>query len=201
VPSLSLARKPAALSWDVAGALQTAALTAQASLEVLNIGDHDVVLVSAAAGGVGLVYAQLALHSGAAVIGTAGPANHYFLHSLGIIPVRYGPGLADRVRSAAPAPLTAVQDNHGREAVLAGLELGVPPERIVAIADHAAVVEMSLSAPGRYQRSAATLQRLAEVAASGRLQIPVPTFPFEEASAAYERLEFGHGRGRVAIRL
>jgi NADPH:quinone reductase-like Zn-dependent oxidoreductase len=60
VSATNLARKPAKLSWDVAGTLQTAALTAQASLDVLNIGKQDVVLVSAAAGGVGLVYAQLA---------------------------------------------------------------------------------------------------------------------------------------------
>jgi D-arabinose 1-dehydrogenase-like Zn-dependent alcohol dehydrogenase len=135
------------------------------------------------------------------VIGTAGPDNQDFLRSLGIIPVRYGSALADRVRAAAPAPLTAVQDNHGREAVLAGVELGVRLERIVAIADHAAVAEMGLSSPGRYQRSAATLQRLAEGAASRLLRVPVKTYRLEDASAAYERLESGHGQGKVALRL
>ncbi|RHW24073.1 hypothetical protein D0Z08_26360 [Nocardioides immobilis] len=201
VPATNLARKPDNLSWDVAGALQTAALTAQASIDVLGIGEHDVVLVSAAGGGVGLLYSQLALASGAVVIGTAGNDNLEFLSSLGIIAVPYGPGLADRVKAVSPEPLTAVQDNHGREAVLAGLELGVPPERIVAIADHAAVAELGLSSPGRYLRSAATLERIANAAAAGKLGIPVQTFPFEQAREAYERLETGHGRGKIALRV
>lgn len=211
VPATNLARKPDGLSWDVAGALQTAALTAQASIDVLAIDESDVVLVSAAAGGVGLVYAQLALAAGAVVIGTAGPGNHEFLRSLGVIPVTYGLSLAmpvahgldlaDRVRTATPAPLTAVQDNHGREAVLAGLELGVPRERIVAIADHAAVTEFGLSAPGRYRRSASTLQRIAATAAAGKLRLPVEVFPFAQAAEAYQRLEKGHGRGKIALRI
>jgi RpiB/LacA/LacB family sugar-phosphate isomerase len=201
VPATNLARKPDALAWDIAGALQTAALTAQASLDVLGIAGHDVVLVSAAAGGVGLVYAQLAMATGAVVIGTAGESNQEFLSSLGIVPVTYGPDLAERVRRAHPASLTAVQDNHGREAVLAGLELGVPPERIVAISDHAAVTEFGLASPGRYHRSAITLQSIADAAAAGRLRLPVEAFRFDQAAAAYQRLETGHGRGKVALRL
>jgi NADPH:quinone reductase-like Zn-dependent oxidoreductase len=201
VAPTNVARKPSGLSWDVAGALQTAALTARASLDVLSVGAGDVVLVSAAAGGVGLVYTQLALASGAVVIGTAGEDNQEFLRSIGVVPVRYGPGLADRVRSVSPSPLTAVQDNHGREAVLAGLELGVPPQRIVTIADHPAVEQFGLSSPGRYRRSSATLQRIADTAAAGKLRLPVQVFPFEQAVAAYQRLESGHGRGKVALRL
>lgn len=199
VPARHLARKPEALPWDVAGALQTAALTAQACLGLLDIGSGDVVLVSAAAGGVGSVYAQLAIEYGAIAIGTASSANLPYLRSLGIIAVPYGPGLVDRVQAVLPGPLTAVQDNHGREAVDAGLSLGLPPDRIVTIADHAATAELGLASPGRYARSASTLSRIAELAAVGRLSLPVRLYPLSEAAAAYRHLEIGHGRGRIAL--
>lgn len=81
------------------------------------------------------------------------------------------------------------------------LELGLAAERIVAIADHAAVAEFGLSSPGRYERSAATLSTLARACADGRLRIPVQTYPFDQAVAAYERLESGHGRGKVTLRI
>jgi NADPH-dependent curcumin reductase CurA len=45
---------------------------------------------------------QLALVRDARVIGTAGPANHEYLRSLGAEPVAYGDGLLERVRALAP---------------------------------------------------------------------------------------------------
>lgn len=143
-----LARKPASVPFEIAGSLATAGLTAWASLETLGIGAADTVLVSAAAGGVGQLYSQLAIGRGGTVIGTAGPANHDLLGSLGVRPVAYGDGLAARVAEAAGGPVTAVQDNHGRETVEAGLELGVPPERICTIVDYPAVQEFGILTRG-----------------------------------------------------
>ncbi len=199
VPASHLARKPPDLDWSVAGALQTSGLTAYACLERLAIGADDVVLVSAAAGGVGLVYTQLAAARGATVIATAGPSNQEFLRGLGAIPVTYGEGLAERVRDVAQGPVTAVQDNHGREAALAGLELGVPADRIVVIADHAAVDELGVSSPGRYERLSGNLARVAQ-AMVGR-QLPVRRFPLADVVAAYAELESGHGRGKVVLEI
>lgn len=191
-------RKPQDLSWESAGSLMTAALTADAALKVLNPGEGDTVLVSAAAGGVGLVYSQLALRAGARVIGTASESNHEFLRSLGVIPVTYGPGLAERVR--ALGTVTAVQDNFGRETIDAGLELGLPASRICSIVDHAAVAELGLASPGRYARSAATLSQLAELLASGELVLPIErAFGFDEVRAAFDLLESRHLRGKIVV--
>jgi NADPH:quinone reductase-like Zn-dependent oxidoreductase len=61
------------------------ALTAwQALLEQGNLQEDDRVLIHAAAGGVGHITVQLALHHGATVIGTAAGYNHEFLTDLGI---------------------------------------------------------------------------------------------------------------------
>ena len=76
--------KPAALPFEQAGALDIAGRTAWASVRSLALTAADTVLVSAAAGGVGVLAAQIALRTGATVIGTASDANHAFLRELGI---------------------------------------------------------------------------------------------------------------------
>jgi len=78
------------------------ASTAWHCLVVTGVTGSDTVLMHGAAGGVGTMAVQLAVGPGATVIGTASPARHEFLRGLGAIPVAYGPGLADRVRAAAP---------------------------------------------------------------------------------------------------
>jgi len=57
-----------------------------------------------------------------------------FVRGLGAEPVRYGDGLAERVRDAAPDGITAAADLFGTETAYAALELGVPAERVSTIA-------------------------------------------------------------------
>lgn len=200
--SSNLARKPAALSWELAGSLATPAFTADAAVATLDIGADDTVLVSAAAGGVGTLYCQLARDRGATVIGTASQDNHDFLRSLGVIPVLYGDGLADRVRKVAPGGISAVQDNFGRETIDTGLELGVPSTRICSIVDQAAVAELGILGLAPYTRSAARLEALADDMASGRLVLAIErVFPLAEVADAFTVLESRHLRGKVVIRL
>ncbi|XVQ88498.1 hypothetical protein ACQP2K_14070 [Microbispora siamensis] len=53
---------------------------------------------------------------------------------MGVEPVAYGRGLADRVRTPAPGGVTAATDLFGIETAETALALGVPPERISTIA-------------------------------------------------------------------
>lgn len=53
----------------------------------------------AAAGGVGTFAVQMAQAWGATVIGPASEYKHDYLRSLGVVPVTYGDGLVNRVRS------------------------------------------------------------------------------------------------------
>ncbi|WP_156160875.1 NADP-dependent oxidoreductase [Demequina maris] len=200
VPSSHLARKPAAVPFEVAGSLSTPGQTANAAMGVLEPGEGDVVLVSAAAGAVGFLFCQLALAAGAVVVGTAGPGNHARLRDIGVITVEYGPGLVDRVRAAAPTGITAVQDNFGREAIDAGLALGVAPDRICAIADRAAVAELGLRSPGRYERRADVLDRLVRMVADGTLALPVQAVvPLDRVAEAFRLLETRHLHGKVVV--
>ena len=198
VPAESLTRKPAALEWTVAGALALAGQTAHDAVASQHLNDTDVVLVSAAAGGVGLTIAQLAVRAGATVIGTASEAHHEFLRGLGVIPVSYGPGLADRVRAAASKPVTVVFDNHGAETIEAAVELGVDKRRINSIATDPA--EYGVVRVGRGPTNTGTLDRLAELVVTGQLVVPIEkTYRLSEVVAAYEHLERGHLRGKIVI--
>ncbi|MEO8908103.1 MAG: NADP-dependent oxidoreductase, partial [Microbacteriaceae bacterium] len=190
----TLCRKPAGLPFEVAGALAIAGRTAWASVHAIPLTDSDTVLVSAAAGGVGVLAAQLARAAGATVIGTASSGNHDYLRSLGVIPVEYGDDLAERIRAVAPQGITAVLDNHGPATIDTAIELGVPLERINTIAAHGYA---GVSAVGGAAATPEDLTHVAQLIADGELELPIDTiYPIERAREAYERLEAGHVRGK-----
>lgn len=200
VPAGNLAIKPAAVSWEVAASLSAPAQTAHHCLETLSIGAGDTVLLSAAAGAVGMIYAQRAIARGAVVIGTASATNAARLRSISVIPTTYGPGLADRVRLLAPGGITAAQDNAGRETIDAALELGLPPARICSIVDHGAVAELGLASPGRYVRSSAVVAEFLALIAQGDLRLDIEAvFPLPRVREAFETLESPHRSGKVVI--
>ncbi|ODA90834.1 zinc-binding dehydrogenase [Leifsonia xyli subsp. xyli] len=199
--------KPEALRFPVAGALGIVGRTAMASTASLGLGEHDTVLVSAAAGGVGVLAAQLAIRSGATVIGTASEENHEFLETLGVIPVRYGDGLADRVRAAMDdgdrrqrhRRVTAVLDNHGPDTIAAALELGVPPGRINTIAAFGPEAQGAATVGARAAGNA-ELAEAARLLAGSELVLPIDSvYPIERVVEAYGRLEAGHVRGKIVV--
>ncbi|WP_394770218.1 NADP-dependent oxidoreductase [Lacisediminihabitans sp.] len=200
VPPSQLAPKPEALDWARAAGIGLVGNTARRATDAVSPGPGDTVLVSAAAGGVGLLECQLAIRAGATVIGTASEANHEFLRSLGVIPVAYGPGLADRVRAAAPEGITAVLDSAGEETVLLGLELGVDPKRINTIVYYEGVDRYGIQAVGGGKKTSAELAELAELVADGELVLPIAaTFPLGEVREAYTQLESRHLLGKIVL--
>ena len=202
VPAGQVATKPPGLDWVTAGGLGLVGNTAERSTRAVSPQPGETVLVSAAAGGVGLFAAQLALADGATVIGTASEQNHPYLSSLGLIPVAYGPGLVDRLRVAAPGGIDAVIDNAGAETVDAAIELGVDPTRINSIVYFAGVAKYGISTVGGGGKTAENLGDLARLVATGTVVMPIAaTFPLSEVRAAYELLEARHLRGKVVLTL
>jgi NADPH:quinone reductase-like Zn-dependent oxidoreductase len=195
-----LTPKPAALPWDVAGALFVAGVTAFAAVRAVGLTTADTVVVSGAAGGVGSIAVQLARRTGATVIGLASEANHEWLRAHGVIPVAYGDGVAGRIRQTA-AKVTAFIDTYGADYVELALELGVEPARIDTIANFPAIekygVKGDASAAGS---SAAILAELAGLVAAGDLEVPIAaTFPLDRVQDAYRLLEPGHIRGKIVL--
>ncbi|RKN45736.1 NADP-dependent oxidoreductase [Streptomyces hoynatensis] len=200
----NLARRPPGVPWEAAGGLFVAGTTAYAAVRAVGAGVGDTVVVSGAAGGVGSVAAQLARNRGATVIGLASPPHHDWLAEHGIVPVAYGPGVAERITAAAGGPPDAFIDTYGGEGdgyVGLAVELGVAPERIDTIIDFGAAKRYGAKTDGN--SAAAGADVLAELAAmidAGDLEIPVSeTYPLEEVRAAYEALERRHTLGKIVL--
>lgn len=85
VPASLAAKLPEAISLEQAAAIPVNYLTAWLMLVRLgNLSAGEVVLVHAAAGGVGQAALQIALHRGASVIGTASASKHDRLRAAGV---------------------------------------------------------------------------------------------------------------------
>lgn len=204
VPADQVTAKPAAVPWEVAGALFVAGTTAYAAVRAVRLRPGDTVAVAGAAGGVGTVAVQLAARAGATVLGIAGPANDDWLTAHGVIPVNYGDGLADRLRVAAPSGrVDAFLDFFGGGYVqLAVEELGVEPGRVDTIIDFPAIEQFGVLGAGNADASdVAVVAELAGLVADGALELPIAhVFSLDDVRAAYTELEKRHTRGKLVLR-
>lgn len=197
VSAAHVARKPAELPWEQAGALPLSGGTALRTLDLLEVTGDDTVLIHAAAGGVGSLGVQIARARGARVLGTASERNHDFLRDLGAEPVAYGDGVVDRIRELAPDGVSAVADFVGGqlETTLAVLAEG---------GRHASIADGSVGEHGGHvvwvRPDGAHTQRLADLAAKGDLRVPVTaTYSLEEVAEAFAAGQSGHTRGKNVI--
>ena len=199
VDATQVTRKPAEMGWEVAGALSAAGQTAYLALGSLEVGEDDVVLIHAAAGGVGTAATQLAVARGARVIGTASEGNHEYLRSLGATPVTYGQGLVERVRSIAPDGVDAALDAVGGVANDVSIAVVKDKARAGTIVDYAAAHRLGVRMLGG-ERSAEILAELAQMHVHGQLDVPVSlSVPMERAAEAHQQIDTGHSRGRVVL--
>lgn len=199
VPAEQVAHKPAGVPWLTAGALSASGQTAHTALERLRVSEGETLLVHGAAGGVGSMAVQLAVARGARVVGTASPANHEYVRSLGAVPVEYGAGQLQRIRAAAPQGVDAALDTAGHDNLLTAVELVGDRNRIGTIVDIALVKELGCLWISS-DRSAARLRELLDLCERGALAVTVrETFPLDEVWKAHLDVETGHGRGKIAL--
>jgi NADPH:quinone reductase-like Zn-dependent oxidoreductase len=193
-------RKPAGVSWEVAGGIGTVAETAARVLDLLDVKEGGTLLIHGAAGGVGSVAAQFAKARGVNVIGTASEGNHDYLRSIGVTPVTYGEGLVERVRAAAPDGVDWALDCAGKGALPDSIELTGSPEKVVTIADPAA---MQLGAGFSRQPpnpSREPVEAALQAVEAGKLKVDIAqSFPFAQAADAHRLSEGGHARGKIVL--
>ena len=206
VPATDVFAKPKTLGLAQAANLMLVGTTAADLLRVSGAGNGDTVLLHGAAGAVGTSVLQQARVLGVHVVGTASPANFDLVRQFGGIPVEYGPGLLDRVRSAAPAGIVAALDTVGSdEAGDVSLALVADRTRVVTIAAAARArsdgyVFVGAANPESGPFRASARARIAALAESGDLTVPVAqTFPFDDAPAALAMLTSPHPAGKLAL--
>jgi NADPH:quinone reductase-like Zn-dependent oxidoreductase len=196
----SWARKPPSIDWAVAAAAGVAGETSERGLRLLGVQAGDTIFIDGGAGGVGAVAVQMALARGATVIASGSEANQDYLREIGAIPVRYGPGVADRVRAAAGGQIDAVFDVAGKTPIEELIPLVLEPSQVLSIANFTAGQAGARVTGGDADSS--PREALAEVAGlltQNKLVIKVQTFPFGRAAEAYRISHSGHVRGKLVL--
>lgn len=112
------------------------------------------------------------------------------------------PSLDPRIRDAAPNGVDAFLDTHGGGNADLALALDVAPDRVDTIIDFPAGKRLGIKTDGMYQlddiRSA--LAKAAELAAEGRLEIPIKArFSLNRVQDAYRTLNQRSGLGKVVL--
>jgi NADPH2:quinone reductase len=185
---------------------------------VANVRPGDIVLLHAAAGGVGQLAVQLARRAGARVLGTVSTDEKAaIVRRLGAEPLRYSDDLADRVRAATGGRgVDVVFDSVGRathgaslacvaafgQVIFFGDASGpVPPidlEALYARSTRVGAFNLGLDdAPARWGEAKCAL---VEVVASGALSIDVSrTLPLAAAPQAHHALESRASVGKLVL--
>jgi NADPH:quinone reductase-like Zn-dependent oxidoreductase len=200
-----VAAKPPGLSWEAAATIAGAGATAWASVAAVDPRPGETIVVSAAAGGVGIYAAQLARLRGADVIGTAGENNASLLESLGIRPARYGPGLSAQLRELAPNGIDGFIDTFGSGNVALAVSLGVEPDRINTLIDQDAVQRFGVHSEAQEQADTPAIwAQLADHVARGDITVPIAAaydFTTEDVRRAYGDVGTRHGSGKRVLRV
>ncbi len=193
--------KPSSLGWTEAAAYPAAAEAAYRCLVQLDVGEGDLLLIHGASGAVGLAASQLAVNRGADVIGTAGPSAFDFLRSIGVTPVQYGDGVADRVRQLSPRGVDAVLDAAGRDVLAESVDLAGGADRVITIADPRAVeFGVRFSGGGPTDRMFEGIGVALELFEKGEFDLPIAaTYPLDDAATALDDSEHGHALGKLVL--
>jgi NADPH:quinone reductase-like Zn-dependent oxidoreductase len=192
---------PPSLDFAGAAALPAAIETATRALDQLGVAGGSTVLINGASGSVGSAAVQLAVARGARVIGTASPANHDYLRSMGAEPVAYGAGLAERVLSLAPDGVDLALDVAGSGVLPELIELAGTPVHVLTIADFAGSQEHGVRfSSGDAGRAVHALAQIGELIESGLFSLPVAqTFALPAIAEAQRVSEDGHVRGKLVL--
>jgi len=205
-----VARKPANLSHVEAAGIPLAGGTAwEAIIRRLNIRPGETILIHGGAGGVGSFAIQFAKAAGAHVIATASRANHSVLHELGAdVAIDYRDAdAADRImREAGGRGVDASFDTAGGNVPMSTL-VTRPFGRIATIlppnGELDALYTKNQTLYGTFlTREGARLREMTPLFERGQARVVVDSvLPLEEVAQAHERLDSGHGRGKVILQV
>jgi NADPH:quinone reductase-like Zn-dependent oxidoreductase len=208
VPQTYVAPIPASLSPVEAGGVPVVGLTAhEALINVLHVTGDDVVLINAAAGGVGHIAVQLASRLGAQVVAAASRRNHDFVADLGaasVIDYDATGDVAKAIRDQYPGgvdkALNCVSGKAANDYLAAVKDGGKMVDLPGAVSVHRPGVEIISDYVVRGNRARlADVTRLFDTAAL-RLVIH-EIVPFDQAQRALDLVLTHHVRGKVVLRI
>ena len=175
----------------------------------LNVRPGETVLIHGSAGGVGSFAIQFAKAAGACVIATASKGNHTVLHELGAdVSIDYrDANVAEQIMGETRGRgVDASFDTAGGNVPVSTL-VTRPFGRIATIlppdGDLSALYTKNQTLFGTFlTRERARLGEMAPVFERQQARVVVDAvFPLEQVSKAHERLDSGHGRGKIILQV
>ncbi|MGW7001235.1 NADP-dependent oxidoreductase [Streptomyces sp. NPDC054933] len=193
--------KPETVSWEVAASLATVGETAFRAVKHLGVQAGQTLLIHGAGGSVGTIAVQLAAAQGITVVGTVAEDDIARVTALGATAVRYGDGWAERAKAAAPGGVDFVFDASGAGVLADSVALVGDAARVITIADPSfAQHGVRFTGMDPADRFPESLPVLAELAASGKLTVPIwRTYPLSEAAQAHADLEARRNDGKIIL--
>lgn len=206
-----VAKKPSSLSHEEAAAVPLAGGTAyEVLVRRLGVGVGETVLIHGGAGGVGSFAVQVAQAAGARVIATAGPNNQETLRELGAdVAVDYTQAsVADlALEETGGAGVDAVFDCVGGATIVESIPATRPFGRLATIlgaqGDLTPLYVKNQTLHGvLLLRERRRLDEMSLLLERGQIKPLVDeVMDLNRVGEAHERLESGHGRGKVVLRV
>ena len=162
---------PPSLDFLGATALPTAIETATRAPDQLGVGVGSTLLINGASGSVGSAAVQLPWRA-ARVTGTAGPANHDYLRSLGPSPSPPARASSGGVRTLAPDGVDVALDVAGSGVLPELIELAGGPEHAITVADFGDVQQRDARPRGPRARRDRRADLVGAFLAPGRADLP-----------------------------
>jgi len=204
------AKKPKGLSFEEAAAIPLAGGTAwEAVIRRINIRLGETILINGASGGVGSFALQFAKAAGAKVIASASAKNHQLLNELGAdIIIDYSkeniPEAA--LRETNGAGVDAAFDIQG-ENIISRCLVGIRPfGRAASIlppqGDLTLLYLKNITLHGVFLiRERRRLEEMALLFERKIVKPVIEILPLEKVSQAHERIDSGHGRGKIVLKI
>jgi NADPH:quinone reductase-like Zn-dependent oxidoreductase len=209
VSSMSVARKPAAISHIEAAGIPLAALTAWGMVNLAGARPGQRMLVHAGSGGVGHFAVQFARHLGAHVTATGSTSSVEFLHRLGAHEViDYSTTRFEDQLSGIDSVIDLignVHDNTGTRSLAVlrpdGFLVNAPTGSWPSMQEEAAAADVRATAY-KVAPDARALEQITALIDSGAVRVNIDSvFDLAEGAAAHRSLEGGHTRGKIVLRV
>ena len=211
VPASLVGQKPGNLSFEEAAAVPLAGGTAwDAVIRRLQVRAGETVLIQGGAGGVGSFAVQFAKAAGARVLASAGSTNQDTLRELGadvVIDYRKENPTEVALDQTRGQGVDAVFDIEGPDLVARSLPAVRPGGRVACVlapqGDLSLLYPKNITLHGVFlTRERARLEQMRPLFERGQVKPLMDTvLPLEQVASAHERLDSGHGRGKVVLRV
>jgi NADPH:quinone reductase len=206
-----VAKKPASLSHEAAAAVPLAGGTAyEAIVRRLALRVGETILIHGGAGGVGSFAVQIAKAAGARILATASSDNQEILKELGAdMTVDYksqdvtGVALDDTGGEGVDAVFDTVGGGTIVDSIPATKSFGRLATILGAQGDLTPLYQKNQTLYGVFlTRERARLEEMSALIERGQVRpLVAEVLPLEEVGKAHERLDSGHGRGKVVLRV